>query len=769
MSRFTIDPVHLKVNLYQQELVQDIWRDKYRWGNEATPEASHRRVVRHVYKDDDSDHEEDALEAMEKGLWVPGGRILAGAGTSKGVTYFNCFVCRTIEDSVEGIVEALQDAVVTMHRSSGIGMDFSSLRPSGALLQKTGAKASGPLPFMEMWNSACAALMQAGNRRGAMIGVLADWHPDLLDFIKAKHMSGKFQNFNLSILVSDALMDAVANNELWSLYHRVPLAEEPSEPLGRFTDDNGMVQYIYQVIPARELMDLITHSTFDYSEPGVIFIDRVNDLNNLRYCEEIHCTNPCGEQPLPDNGACNLGAVNLARMVMKPFEAEAYLDRGLLRKVVSTGVRFLDNVYDVTQFPLAAQEVEGRSKRRIGLGVLGLADCLAQLKLRYGSTESEAFIRRVMHEIATVAYLTSSDLAKVRGSFPEYVESEFLQASFVSKLPPNVRQSIKKWGIRNGVLLTVAPTGTTAIYVGNVSSGVEPPFAHVMSRRVLQADGEFKKYTAEGYGYLLWTSLYPNIAPPEYLITADDLTVEDHIRVQAACQEWIDASVSKTINCPEDMGFEDFKRVYIEAYNSGCKGCTTYRPSKAREAILSKATAGKAVGPEYHQLPKRPDVLSGPTYKVAWPSMPTALYVTINEYEGRPFEIFINSRSAKNAEWITALTLMISAHMRLGRDLDFVVEELERIVSSEDSAWQGGKFFCSLVAKIGYVLRCHLAGEGSKFTTMNVNSSPDKSVATRETCPSCGIPGLSFSEGCVKCIQCGYNNCEPTLAWEPKA
>jgi len=756
---FTIDPIHMRMDLFEQELTRDVWADKYRFGDEENPFQSFERVVKGVYaQDPNANAAQEAREAMKLGLWMPAGSIQAAAGTPKSLTYINCFVCQTIPDSVQGISKVLGDGMLTMHKRGGIGMDFSTLRPSGAIIKSTGpTKASGPLGFMPMWNTMCFSIMQAGTRRGAMMGTLADWHPDLPAFIDAKHTPGVLTNFNLSILVSDAFMDAVRNDELWSLYFPVPPLEGAT---GEFVDENGVTQYIYRQMPAQELWNLIVRSTYEYSEPGVIFIDRVNDLNNLKYCEEIRCTNPCGEQPLPPNGACDLGVVNLARMVINPFTSDAKLSWETLRKAVHVGVRFLDNVIDVTPYPLEEQHAEQKAKRRIGLGVSGLADMLAQLKIRYGIGEAETMTRKVMREVAIQAYTASAALAVERGSFPLFEKEPFLGAPFPQKLPSDLIDIIGETGIRNGVLLTVPPTGTISIYYGNVSPGVEPPFAHTYDRKVLQEDGSREEYKAEGYGYRLWNLLHPTEDVPDYMVTSGDLSVQDHIRIQAACQEWVDASVSKTSNCPAEMTFEDFKEVYTLSYNLGCKGCTTYRPSEVRGSVLSTGE---------DKPPSRPVELSGKTYKVGWPSMSSALYVTINDKDGHPYEIFISSKSAKNSEWTTALTLMISALMRTRKDIKFIPEELKQVVSAHDSAWIDKVFYGSLVARIADVLERHIKAkegkpEDSKQTTITKVAGPSSIslfwMDGKEICSSCGNPTVVHQEGCSVCTECGYNSCE---------
>lgn len=602
-----------------------VWQDKYRQPGEGTIRASLERVVNGVYaKDPSAEAKADALEAVLNGDWVPAGRIHAGAGTDKRVTLINCYVSPTIEDSLAttrihredksfssavfnamdarfeqdnlGIMEALNNAAYTMQMGGGIGMDFSSIRPKGAIVKRTGSVSSGVLPFMDMWHSMCGTIMSSGSRRGAMMGCLRIDHPDVIDFIKAKQTPGRLTNFNVSVLVPNAFMQAVAADAQWYLTFPVAPADGKEELLGD--------TFIYQTVSARWLWDLLLKSTYEYAEPGVIFIDRVNQLNNLNYCETIAATNPCGEQPLPPNGACNLGAVNLANMVVGAFGPNPGINFERLEQAVRVGVRFLDNVLDVTQYPTEAQKQEALNKRRIGLGVTGLGNMLQQLQLRYGSTASVSMTYNVMKTIAQVAYATSNQLAKERGPFPLWHTNKF-NYSLVERLDLlPLANSISKHGLRNGVLLTVAPTGTTSLYYGNVSSGLEPPFALEFTRKVLQPDGSHKSVQVQDWGFKKfieklgypdkYTVMNGNVQAmkddnvlPDYMATALELSVQDHLAIQAACQQWVDASISKTINCPADMTFDAFKLVYSEAYSLGCKGCTTYRPSGVRGAVLT--------------------------------------------------------------------------------------------------------------------------------------------------------------------------------------
>lgn len=773
-----IDQVHKDIDLMQQPLCKEIWADKYRKNTEAHPNDTFRRVVDAIYAKDGKDHASQALDAMIAGLWMPGGRIIAGAGTGNRVTLMNCYVNRTLDDSLDDIMRGVSDAALTQQQGGGIGTDFSTLRPTGAILQRTGAVASGPLPFMDMWHSMCSTIMSAGSRRGAMMGTLSDTHPDLPEFIKAKQQKGRMTNFNVSVLVSDALMAAVDEDAEWLLYFNVPpKVRKPDLVELDFVDDNDVQQHVYSVWKARDLWELITRNTYEWSEPGIIFIDRVNDLNNLHYCETIRCTNPCGEQPLPPNGTCNLGAVNLARCVKRPFKQDAEIDWDLITDVVRVGQRFLDNVIDVTQYPLLAQEAEEKGKRRTGLGISGLADCLAQLGLRYGSAPAVTIAERIMQHICLTAYDTSMKLAEERGSFPMFRSEEYINDNFAGiNLSQEYHDRIRKSGIRNGVLLTVAPTGTTSILYGNTSAGIEPVFAHKSVRKVRQADNSFKEYTNYSYNSLVYQKVTGSDQLPSYMVEANDLSIEDHIITQATVQRWVDASVSKTVNVAEDCTYEDFRKVYDLAYALGCKGCTTYRPSEVRGSILSRTTEAPRVAEANVKGPLaiRSEVLQGLTHKIKWPSMSSALYITVNQSpEGYPFEVFFNSKDARSQEWMTALSLMISAILRKNDgDVQFIADELGSIHSIHDTAWikipgeEKSRFFGSIISYIGFILGKDFTALGAagvaKAYAPNTDPSQVRSLAvsvSAERCPQCSAPALHHQEGCKTCTNCGFSDC----------
>jgi len=435
--------------------------------------------------------------------------------------------------------------------------------------------------------------------------------------------------------------------------------------------------------------------------------------------------------------------------VRKPFTNEAEFDWGTLDAVIRIAVRFLDGVIDVTRYPMLAQKKEELNKRRLGLGVAGLADAMAFLGHQYGSTDSVRFARAVMKEIALTAYGTSCDLAEEKGSFPLFDQAQYFSGFAGTALPPQMIDRIHNNGIRNGVLMTVAPTGTTSILFGNLAGGIEPTFRHKAQRKVLQADGKYKEFVSYGYSARVWADVMGQGVPyADHMVTTEDLTVGEHLAVQAACQEWVDASVSKTINCGEDISFDEFQDVYRLAYSKGCKGCTTYRPTEELGSVLSD--------PDVDRKPKRPDVLPGRTYKLNWPSWASAIYITINEKDDKIYELFISSKDARYQEWTIALSTMISRLLRKDESPKVIAGELEQIQSTHDSAWVGKKRYGSLLARIGEVIIQHVASKDLPTEKLKQDGIPQKV----EICPKCQSPTLIRREGCRTCNTCGYSSCE---------
>lgn len=551
-------------------LSEQIWDMKYRLKEQdgtpidITVEDTWRRIAKSLssVEEDKEKWEAEFYSVLEDFKFIPAGRIVAGAGSDRNVTLFNCFVMGTIPDDMGGIFDMLKEAALTMQQGGGIGYDFSTLRPQGSPVVGVAADASGPLTFMDVWDAMCRTIMSAGTRRGAMMATMRCDHPDIFKFIDAKRDPKRLRMFNVSVLATDEFMRAVENDEDFDL---------------KFEGK------VYRTVSARGLWDHIMQATYAYAEPGVIFIDRINRANNLQYCETIAATNPCGEQPLPPYGACLLGSINLARLVDPDT---GLIDVWALRWVVETAVRMMDNVVDVSKFPLKAQEVEAKAKRRIGLGVTGLADALAMGGYEYGSEEAVTWTDEVMKRIAVMAYETSCDLAKEKGSFPLLDKDKFLQSENMQNMPEYIRSRVQIDGIRNALLTSIAPTGTISLYAGNVSSGIEPIFATEYDRKVLEKDGSHFTETVRDYAVDVWKKDNPGKPLPNHFVTAQTLTPMAHVKMQAAAQKWVDSSISKTINVPEDISFDSFKDVYLTAWQLGCKGCTTYRPNDVTGSVL---------------------------------------------------------------------------------------------------------------------------------------------------------------------------------------
>jgi ribonucleoside-diphosphate reductase alpha chain len=773
---------------------RQIWDMKYRLKNaEGQPVDkvvgdTWRRVAASLAEaeSDPQAWEQPFFDAMDDFKFLPAGRILSGAGSKRRVTLFNCFVMGDVPDDMAGIFEHLKEAALTMQQGGGIGYDFSTLRPKGAQVKGVGADASGPLSFMDVWDSMCRTIMSAGSRRGAMMATLRCDHPDVEAFVEAKQEPGRLRMFNLSVLVMDPFMQAVKDDSPWDLVF------------------DGMV---YRTISARELWDKIMQATYAYAEPGVIFVDRINKRNNLHYCETIHATNPCGEQPLPPYGACLLGSINLARLVENPFEENATLNMAELENLTATAVRMMDNVVDVSGFPLEEQAHEAKAKRRIGLGITGLADALIMCGARYGSRDAVRLTEIWLKALQRAAYLASVELAKEKGAFPLFDAEQYLAGESIKELDEDVRAAIAEHGIRNALLTSVAPTGTISLFADNVSSGLEPVFSFKYRRHVLMPDGARREEDVSDYAFRLFRLLKGSETPltPAF-VDAQSLSPEDHLVMQATVQKYIDSSISKTINVPEDTSFDDFKDIYMQAYELGCKGCTTYRPNDVTGAVLEVGDKKKAdaaepelplEAPTKVSMPKdegdsgavvrmfqpldRPGELPGKTYKVRWPESDHALYITLNDIiddqgRRRPFEIFINSKNTEHYAWTVALTRMISAVFRRGGDVSFVVEELKAVFDPRGGYWVGGKYVPSLLAAIGGVIESHMIDTGF-ITNSNAAHGPDRNDIAKpmaiaagaegqsgntslfRQCPKCAQPSLMRHEGCDTCTSCGYSKC----------
>ena len=795
---------------------QQIWDMKYRLKHadghpvDKNIDDTWRRVARSLsaMEDDKALWENKFFDLMQDFKFLPAGRIISGAGSDRRVTLFNCFVMGDIEDNITGIFDGLKEAALTMQQGGGIGYDFSSLRPKGAYVGGVGADASGPLSFMDVWDSMCRTIMSAGSRRGAMMAVMRCDHPDVAAFIEAKREPGRLRMFNLSGLVTDDFMQAVKEDGDWDL---------------KF---DGTV---YDTVKARTLWDTIMRSTYAYAEPGVIFIDRINRANNLGYCETIHGTNPCGEQPLPPYGACLLGSINLAKFVENPFDDDAGISIDALSDAVATAVRLMDNVVDVSRFPLEQQEHEAKAKRRIGLGITGLADALIMCGVRYGGAQAVRLTETWLSTIQRAAYMASVELAKEKGAFPLFDADQYVNNGHVATLDADIRDAIAEHGIRNALLTSVAPTGTISLFADNVSSGLEPVFSFKYTRNVLMPDGERRSEDVSDYAYRLYRRIRgEDAALTDAFVDAQVLSPNDHLVMQSTVQKYIDSSISKTINVPESIDFSDFKDIYMQAYDLGCKGCTTYRPNDVTGAVLETTSDAKKREQAEPELPladatatttpvdegdsgavvymtqplDRPEALPGATYKVNWPESDHAIYITLNDIvqdgRRRPFEVFINSKNMEHYAWTVGLTRMISAVFRRGGDVSFVVEELKAVFDPRGGQWMGGRYVPSLLAAIGGVIERHMieigflsapgqlandadkelnvvgldtnfgsgngSGNGGDSPDRNTERSVDNRGSDRTNtlfrqCPKCAQPSLIKQEGCDTCTSCAYSKC----------
>jgi len=585
-----------------------VWENKYRYQRngkiiDQSVENTWQRVAKAIA------HPEKAVERrqwqkafyqiLEDFRFLPGGRILAGAGTQHKVTLFNCFVMNIASDSLPGIFDALEEGALTLQQGGGVGYDFSVLRPYGATVKKTGIQASGPVSFMRIWDAMCSVLLSTGSRRGAMMAVLRCDHPDIEAFIAAKQDPLELRHFNVSVMVTDEFMAAVKKDDDWPLVfpveHESPEGEIVFRLWGAATQP--IACKVYKVIKARELWNQIIRAAYEYAEPGVLFSDTINRMNNLAYCERIYATNPCGEIPLPPYGACDLGSINLTQFVSSPFTANASINWSALEETASIATRFLDNVIDVSHYPLKAQRLQAKNTRRIGLGVTGLANVFVMMGMRYGSPESLALAREVMRRISYATWQASIDLADEKGVFPLYAK-EYLHGEFVSSLDNMLRNKLEKYGVRNSHHNTIAPTGTISLLANNVSNGIEPIFSAEYDRHMRMMNGEATTFRVQDYAYRLWcaeqasgqkdkiSAGIPDSVFPSGWIDTNSLTPEAHLQVQGVMQPYIDNAISKTINIPRDFPFEQLSSVYSEAYRLGLKGCAIFRPNPITGSVL---------------------------------------------------------------------------------------------------------------------------------------------------------------------------------------
>mgnify|MGYP001205318466 CR=1 FL=1 len=810
-----------------QPISRDVLAEKYFKPGETSLDQLYGRVARAL-----ASVEKPELRAEWEGkflsnLWagaIGAGRIMSAAGTEIQATLINCFVQPVgdaiqgrDEDGYPGIYEALRESAETMRRGGGVGYDFSRIRPKGADVKGTHSIASGPCSYMNVFDQSCSTVESAGARRGAQMGVLRIDHPDVIEFITAKRTPGRWNNFNVSVGVSDAFMQAVADGSDWELVHKARPGQKVLDKGGYQRADG---QWVYRKLPARELWDTIMKSTYDFAEPGILFLDQIGRDNNLNYCEKIEATNPCGEQPLPPYGCCDLGPIILTNFVRHPFGAggEAAFDFDAFEQVVATQVRALDNVLDVTFWPLEQQRAESAAKRRIGVGFTGLGNALTMLQLRYDRAEGRDMATQIARRMRDAAYRASVELAKEKGAFPKFKADGYLaEGTFASRLPEELKAAIRQHGIRNSHLLSIAPTGTVSLaFADNASNGIEPAFSWGYKRNKREADGSKSSYTVEDHAFRLYRSLIDgSVSPddagklPDYFVNALQMTAQEHVAMMQAVQPYVDTSISKTVNIPEDYPYEDFKDLYRQAWTAGLKGLATYRPNSILGAVLETTPARKdepapaassapaptpvvPYDPMRTVIEKRPaGGLPSVTEKIEyWTSEgQQRLYLIVSflplptaDGKGtveRAIEFFMPvGQSGESQQWITATMRMLSLAAR-GGFLDRALSDMRKV------SWDRGpvrlgtyekadgthvpRWHDSEVAAIGYavenlIAQRALAAQGDLFGADELPVSAPRvaeaasvpGVMAGKKCPECGAHAMIRKDGCDYCTQCGF-------------
>ena len=793
-------------SLNTQPISQDVLAEKYLAAGEQTAEDLFRRVSKAL-----ADQEKPELRAewaekffqnMQAGA-IGAGRIMAAAGLDTKATLINCFV-QPVADATNGFDEhgnpgiytALSQAAETMRRGGGVGYDFSNLRPKGAKVKGTNSFASGPCSFIDVFDASCTTVESAGARRGAQMGVMRIDHPDVLDFITAKRQKGRWNNFNVSVGVTSAFMQAVESDAQWELVHIATPSDNQIEE-GAHQREDG--KWVYRTVAARELWDTIMKSAYDFAEPGILFIDNINTDNNLYYAETIAATNPCGEQPLPPYGCCDLGPIILTKFVRDAFTENAHFDFEAFRAAVSIQVRMLDNVLDATVWPLPEQHKESQQKRRIGVGFTGLGDALIMLGLKYNSEAGVAQGEEIARNMRDAAYLASVELAKEKGAFPLFDADKYLQSGFTQRLPEEIRATIRKHGIRNSHLLSIAPTGTVSLaFADNASNGIEPPFSWTYQRKKRTADGGNAFYTVEDHAYRLYKAKFGADAElPAYFVSALEMTAAEHVAMMRAVQPYIDTAISKTVNIPADYPFEDFKNLYMESWKAGLKGCATYRPNDTLGAVLSveapkteekpapqpAAAHTSGLSAVVERRPEGPlnavvDKIEYYTHDGVRRLYLVVSFMYVNGVE-RPIEFFMPvGQTGESQQWITATMRSLSLAAR-GGFLDKALDDLRKVAWDRGPIRYGWRdkedgtriplWHDSEVALLAYAIQSIIANRASQeqqpapinpaapatVTATPAAATPAQAMSGTK-CPECGAHAVIKTDGCSFCTSCGY-------------
>ena len=811
-----------------QPISRDVLAEKYFKPGESSLEQLYGRVARALASVEKpelrAEWEQKFLTNLHAGA-IGAGRIMSAAGTDIQATLINCFV-QPVGDAIQGvddegypgIYEALREAAETMRRGGGVGYDFSRIRPKGAFVKGTHSIASGPCSYMNVFDQSCSTVESAGSRRGAQMGVLRIDHPDVAEFITAKRTPGRWNNFNVSVGVSDAFMQAVAEGTDWELVHKAKPGQKVLEG-GGYQRADGL--WVYRKLPARELWDTIMQSTYDFAEPGILFLDQIGRDNNLNYCEKIEATNPCGEQPLPPYGCCDLGPIILTNFVRHPFGAggDAAFDFDAFEQVVATQVRALDNVLDVTFWPLEQQRNESADKRRIGVGFTGLGNALTMLKLRYDREDGRAMATEIARRMRDAAYRASVELAKEKGAFPKFKADGYLaEGTFASRLPADIQADIRQHGIRNSHLLSIAPTGTVSLaFADNASNGIEPAFSWGYKRNKREADGSKSSYTVEDHAFRLYRSLVDSTVSsddtgklPDYFVNALEMSAQDHVAMMEAVQPFVDTSISKTVNIPEDYPYDSFKDLYRQAWQAGLKGLATYRPNSILGAVLETTPAKKdepaapasnapAPAPAVPYDPMRSVIEKRPagglpsvTEKIEyWTSEgQQRLYLIVSflpvpaaDGKGtveRAIEFFMPvGQSGESQQWITATMRMLSLAAR-GGFLDRALSDMQKVTWDRGPVRLGTyekadgthvpRWHDSEVAAIGYAVENLIANrqKAAQASLFDADELPavepqvapaamvPTSVMAGKKCPECGAHAMIRKDGCDYCTQCGF-------------